>query len=63
MSAAKPREIFVLRLRPGPRVDGIKALRFGLKALRRFGLHAVDAKEVSNDRQKIIPRRWAKNRK
>jgi hypothetical protein len=56
MSASKLREIFVLRLRPGPRVDGIKALRFGLKALKRFGLYAVDAKEVST-KPKIIRRR------
>jgi hypothetical protein len=52
----KSREIFVLRLRPGLYVDGIKALRFGLKALKRFGLHAVDAKEVST-KPKITRRR------
>jgi hypothetical protein len=34
-------ESFVLILRPLPGVDGIRALRFGLKALKRHGLRAV----------------------
>jgi hypothetical protein len=59
MSETKSRGTFVLRLRPGPRVDGIKALRFGLKALRRFGLHAVEATEMSKT-PKIIRRRKIK---
>ena len=40
------RPIFVLRLRPEPRVDAVRALRAALKALlRRFGLRAIDVRE------------------
>ena len=40
------RPVFVLALRPEPRVDGIRALRGALKVLkRRFGLRAVTVRE------------------
>ena len=40
------RPVFVIRLRPEPRVDPIRALRGGLKALKRqFGLKCVDVRE------------------
>jgi hypothetical protein len=40
--SARPRPIFVIALRPEPRVDGIRALRAGLKVLkRRYGLKCV----------------------
>jgi len=40
--AAASREIFILRLRPEPRVHGVRSLRALLKvALRRFGLRCV----------------------
>ena len=39
------RQIYVLRLRPLPRVDGIKALRRGLKMLlRQCGLQCLEVK-------------------
>jgi len=45
--SARARPIFMLTLRPEPRVDGIKALRPLLKtAHRRFGLVCVTIKEV-----------------
>jgi hypothetical protein len=40
------RPTYVVRLRPQPRVDAIRALRVALKILlRRFGLRAVEVKE------------------
>src|SRR5262245_14647167 len=40
------RPTFVLRLRPGPRIDGVRAMRGLLKAaLRRFGLKCLEARE------------------
>jgi hypothetical protein len=37
-----PRPVFVLALRPEPHVDGLKALRAGLKTLlRRHGLRCT----------------------
>jgi hypothetical protein len=45
-SSKHERPIFVLALRPEPRVDGIRALRGALKVLkRRFGLRAVTIRE------------------
>jgi hypothetical protein len=39
--------MFVVQLRAEPGVDGIRAFRALLKvALRRFGLRAVDAREI-----------------
>jgi hypothetical protein len=49
---ARDRPTFVVRLRPEPHVDAIKALRALLKvALRRFGLRAVtiDARIETED--------------
>jgi hypothetical protein len=44
MKPARPR--YVITFSPGPRVDGIRALRHLLKSAgRRFGLIAVDAYE------------------
>jgi hypothetical protein len=47
------RPIFVLRLRPLPGVDAVRALRAALKTLlRRFGLHALSVEleqEAEND--------------
>lgn len=46
MTAANTRPIYVIRLRPGPGIDPIKALRFALKLLgRRFGLQAISVEE------------------
>jgi hypothetical protein len=40
------RPTYVLRLRPEPDVDGIRALRAALKVLlRRFGLKAIEVKQ------------------
>jgi hypothetical protein len=39
--SASRREAYVLTLLPLPRVDAVKALRFGLKALKRFGLQCI----------------------
>ena len=37
---------YVIRLRPNPRIDAIRALRGALKILlRRFGLKAIEVKE------------------
>ena len=45
-SSKHERPIFVLALRPEPRVDSIRALRGALKMLkRRFGLRAVTIRE------------------
>ena len=42
----KPRPIFILRLRPEPRVDPTKALRRALKLLlRHCGLRALSVEE------------------
>ena len=42
MSKRQSTPVFVLRLRVGPKVDAIRALRAALKVLgRRFGLRAV----------------------
>jgi hypothetical protein len=39
-------QVFVIRLRAGPKVDPIKALRAALKVLlRRFGLRAISVRE------------------
>ena len=41
----------VVRLRPQPRVDAIRALRVWLKILlRRFGLKAIEVKRNDSDR-------------
>ena len=41
--------IFVLRLRARPGTDGIRGLKAILKiALRRYGLRALDVREVGN---------------
>jgi hypothetical protein len=47
------RPIFVLRLRPLPGVDAVRALRAGLKILlRRFGLQALSVElETSNEKE------------
>jgi hypothetical protein len=48
MTPADRRPVFVIRLRPEPRVDPIRALRGGLKALKRqFGLKCVEVREDS----------------
>jgi hypothetical protein len=40
------RPTYVIRLRPQPQVDAIRALRGALKILlRRFGLKAIEVKE------------------
>jgi hypothetical protein len=42
----KLRPIYVVRLRPQPRVDAIRALKAALKLLgRRFGLKAIEIRE------------------
>ena len=47
MTARQSRPIFVIALRPEPRVDGIRALRAGLKPLkRRYGLRCVTIREA-----------------
>jgi hypothetical protein len=49
MSTHPPRPVFVLRLRPEPRIDAIRALRALLKvALRRFGLRVIHAEELNH---------------
>jgi hypothetical protein len=46
MVPAKERPVFVVKLRPEPHVDGVRALRALLKtSLRRFGLRCVAAEE------------------
>ena len=46
MQPAAARPIFVIRLRPAPEIDGVRALRALLKrAKRQFGLICLDAKE------------------
>jgi hypothetical protein len=43
---ARRAAVYVIRLRPRPGVDPIKALRSALKILgRRFGLRAVEVRE------------------
>ena len=52
MSAREPRPIFVIALRPEPRVDGIRALRAGLKLLkRRYGLRCVTIRQARKRRR------------
>jgi hypothetical protein len=47
---SEPRPVFVVHLRPEPRVDAIRALRHGLKTLhRRFGLRAVSVVQDGTD--------------
>jgi hypothetical protein len=42
MSTRQPAQVYVVKLRPGPKVDAIRALRAALKVLgRRFGLRAI----------------------
>jgi hypothetical protein len=42
----RPRPTFILKLRPQPHIDGVRALRQALKfLLRRFGLRAVEVRE------------------
>lgn len=42
-----PRPIFILKLRVEPHVvDPIRALRFALKALKRFGLACLSIEEL-----------------
>lgn len=37
---------YIIRLRPGPRIDAIRALRGALKVLgRRFGLRVIEVRE------------------
>lgn len=46
------RQTFLLRLRPEPGVDGVRALRSALKSiLRRFGLKALDVREETPERE------------
>jgi hypothetical protein len=43
---ARPAPTFVLRLRPGPGIDAVRALRWLLKsALRQHGLKCIEARE------------------
>ena len=43
---APERPVFIVYLRPEPRVDGTRALRRALKILlRRFGLRAISVEE------------------
>jgi len=51
MSTRRPGPIFVIRLRAGPKVDAIRALRAALKVLgRRFGLRAISIRaELESD--------------
>jgi hypothetical protein len=55
MSNASP--VYVVRLKPRPGVDGIRALRAGLKVLgRRFGLQALKvetAPHVGSDKSDL----------
>jgi hypothetical protein len=45
-----PRPDFLLRLRPEPHVDAVRAPRAALKVLlRRFGLRAITVNEVRHD--------------
>jgi len=42
----KSRPTYLVRLRPNPRIDAIRALRAALKVLlRRFGLRAIEVRE------------------
>jgi hypothetical protein len=42
----EPRPIYIVRLRPLPGIDAVRALRAALKVLlRRFGLKAIEVKE------------------
>lgn len=42
-----PRPTFIIRLRPEPSVNPVRALRGALKVLlRRFGLRAVDIRSI-----------------
>ena len=44
----EPRPIFVIKLRPEPGVDGVRALRRALKVLlRRFRLRCTDIRQES----------------
>ena len=46
MTVHVPRPVYMIRLRPEPHVDGIRALRATLKILgRRFGLKALEVRE------------------
>jgi hypothetical protein len=51
MSTRRPSPTFVIRLRAGPKVDAIRALRAALKLLgRRYGLRAISVMaEQSSD--------------
>jgi hypothetical protein len=47
------RPVFIVRLRPKPRVDAIRALRAALKVLgRQFGLKAIEVREESRRKAK-----------
>jgi hypothetical protein len=51
--ARQPRPVFVIALRPEPRVDGIRALRGALKTLkRRFGLRCVNIRREAHKRRR-----------
>jgi len=44
---ARERSTYRIELRPGPGIDGIRALRGALKVLgRRFGMTAVSVEEI-----------------
>jgi len=54
MSTRRAAPVFVIRLRPGPRVDPIRAPRTALKVLgRRFGLRAISITTESARFQKV----------
>jgi hypothetical protein len=56
MSKRQSTPVFVLRLRVGPKVDPIRALRAALKVLgRRFGLRAISVQaEPESDQEKAV---------
>jgi hypothetical protein len=43
--------MFILRLRPEPNIDAIKALRWLLKKAKRIGLKAIEVTEEEGGRQ------------
>ena len=53
MSARQPRPIFVIALRPEPRVEPYRALRRALKLLgRRCGLKCVSVKTLKQEKRR-----------
>jgi hypothetical protein len=45
--------MFILRLRPDPGIDAIKALRWLLKKAKRIGLKAIEVSEEADNRINI----------